>query len=106
MCSIYSFRPFACYFEPIRFLHYEEKVLITQKGFGRAWAMERVTGGCGALCEFGTPSPVGVKNVVEKMSRLLAWADGFQIRTCIPTIIDWVSAGTVGERLFIPATER
>jgi hypothetical protein len=89
-CSEYDRRPFSCDFEPIRFLHYQDKVCITQKSFGRSWAMERLDGMKGALCEFGDrPDQSNVSEVVRKLVKLLEWGEHFRLRTCVPEIIGW-----------------
>lgn len=37
-CKIYAHRPFTCDFELIRVLRYPEKIVLTQKLYGRGWA--------------------------------------------------------------------
>jgi Fe-S-cluster containining protein len=103
LCKQHEHRPLACDFEPIRFLHYEAKVYILQKSFGRSWAMERLGGMKGALCEFGDcPDQSNTREVVRKFERLLAWAQHFRLRTCIPEIINWVEHGLANGVLSLP----
>ncbi|WP_457300225.1 YkgJ family cysteine cluster protein [Phyllobacterium sp. P5_D12] len=94
-CSVYSERPMACDFELIRFLVYEDKVLLIQKQYGRAWAMERLDHDRGALCEMLPPSPSTIAEVIRKLKRLEQWADYFHLPTRIEPVIAWIKGGAL-----------
>jgi hypothetical protein len=83
----------ACDFELIRFLVYESKVLLIQKQYGRAWAMQRIDHGKGALCDMLPASPTTTSEVVRKLERLESWARHFKIATRVGQIIEWINAG-------------
>jgi Fe-S-cluster containining protein len=89
-CGIYTVRPFSCDFELIRFMNRVDAAHVTQRLFGRGWAMRRVDGGRGALCTI-TPATENDRNeAIRKMSRLKDWTDHFQIDTKIPNILKWL----------------
>jgi hypothetical protein len=92
-CSIYQRRPFACDFELIRLHHFADRVLVLQKLYGRAWAMQRLDGDYGTLCEMTPPDDRTISEVVRKFERLLAWTTYFSVLTCIPEILDWIDSG-------------
>lgn len=50
-CKIHKSNPFSCEFELNKFLVRGEKAYLMNKLFGRGWAMMRVDGKRGALCE-------------------------------------------------------
>lgn len=89
-CLIYAHRPFSCDFELIRFIRYVDKFLLTQKLFGRGWAMKTVTGQRGALCSMTTVDQNTVNEVIRKLKRLETWAEYFQIKTCLSEVMSWV----------------
>ncbi|MDX2008141.1 MAG: YkgJ family cysteine cluster protein [Meiothermus sp.] len=101
-CGIYSERPFTCDFELIRFIHYENDVVLTQKLFGRGWAMKRVDGSRGARCEMLSPNVKSIEEVVRKLKRLEQWANHFKLSTRLPQIIDWCSSGSHAKALLLP----
>lgn len=90
-CRIYEHRPMACDFELIRFLIYEDRALLIQKLYGRAWSMRRVDGGVGAKCEMLPKDALKVSAVVGKLRRLEEWANHFGIATRIAKIVDWIA---------------
>lgn len=92
-CLVYDLRPMACDFELIRFLVYTDKVILTQKLYGRAWAMTRLNGSKGTCCEMLSPSGSAADEVLRKLSRLEEWADLFQIPTRISAIKLWIRNG-------------
>jgi hypothetical protein len=83
----------ACDFELIRFLIYEDRVLLIQKQYGRAWAMLRIDQQLGARCEMLPQTPSRTTDVLRKLNRLTMWARHFNIRTRIPEIVDWIKTG-------------
>lgn len=101
-CKIYAHRPFTCDFELIRVLHYPEKVVLTQKLYGRGWAMTRVTGEHGAACQMQPADAASIAEVERKLLRLNEWAEHFGVTTCLAAVIDWVRQGNHQHPLSIP----
>lgn len=102
-CAVHSRRPFACDFELIRFIHERRRVIITQKLYGRAWAMKRLDGGKGALCYMTDATPETRAEVGRKFARLAVWATHFGIETCIPAIQNWVQTTKSSSPLILGA---
>jgi len=100
-CRVYDQRPFACDFELIRFVHQARRVIITQKLYGRAWAMGRLDGHLGALCYMTEPTEGTRSEVLRKFTRLAEWADHLGVRTRIAEIRDWVSTADCREPLIL-----
>jgi hypothetical protein len=98
-CRIYDQRPMACDFELIRFLVSDTKVILTQKLYGRAWAMQRIVGSRGTLCEMLPVNEHHVAEVVRKLRRLETWSQFFQISTRIPEILTWIHSSHNGKAL-------
>lgn len=95
-CGIHMKHPFSCDFELIRFLEFADENranALTQKLFGRGWAMKRIDGERGALCGIHPPSEESRKEVLRKLGRLQQWADYFEIPTKISKIALWVEKG-------------
>ena len=92
-CDIYLERPFSCDFELIRFISYQDKVILTQKLYGRGWAMRRVDGRVGALCTMLPATAYTVKEVRRKLVRLREWANHFGVKTRLDDVIAWVESG-------------
>lgn len=103
-CKIYCNRPFTCDFELIRVLIYSDKAILTQKQYGRAWAMTRLDGGKGALCQMLPPDPQKVAEVDRKLDRLAQWASHFGVPTCIAAIRTWVQTGDHRQALILPVS--
>lgn len=91
-CLVYEYRPFSCDFELIRLLIYDNRVVLTQKLYGRFWAMERLDGSRGALCDMTPPDTYTVNEVRRKLRRLKDWAKHFNVVTCVDEIINWVES--------------
>jgi Fe-S-cluster containining protein len=94
-CKIYERRPFSCDFELVRFVMKDERNILTQKKFARGWAMTRVDGNKGALCDLNPPSINQVKEVIRKLIMLEQWAKHFGISTKIEKILDWIATGNL-----------
>ena len=93
-CMIHENNPFHCDFELIRFVQYKEKTIITQKLFGRKWAMLRFDEEHrGTLCEMTTASKMTTSDTTRRLMRLKEWTDHFGLRTYLPRIIAWTSTG-------------
>ncbi len=104
-CNIHEINPFSCDFELIRFLHSSqgnEKSHLTQKLYGRGWALLRVDGERGALCEMTDPDQKTKREVVRKLRRLEKWCMHFGLeKTWVPEIIHWVKTGPHEEPLVL-----
>lgn len=93
-CGIHGGQPFSCDFELIRFLNSTDESrpdYITQKLFGRKWAMLNINGTRGTSCTMTEPDDDSVHEVKRKLARLEQWCMHFGlIDTKIPDILDWV----------------
>jgi len=101
-CGIHGFQPFSCDFELLRSLTFAEgnKSVMTQKLFGRGWAMMRVDGERGALCEMTPADPETVADVDRRLKRLTTWMTHFGLDPVRVSIIrsrlDEIAASGVG----------
>ena len=86
-CSCYKFRPFACQFEPLKFIRRREDVYFMKRGYGRAWALTKVTGEKGTLCGF-EPSFSDFDDDVKLLHMLEKIAARFNLKTRIGAILD------------------
>ncbi len=104
-CGIHTESPLGCDFELIRFLISETPTArphqLTQKLYGRGWAMTKVDGTRGAECEMTPPDDHSKFEVWRKLHRLLSWARYFELETRLPQIIDWVKTGPHEDPLII-----
>jgi hypothetical protein len=66
---------------------------LTQKLYGRGWAMMKITGERGALCEMLPADTHTVAEVVRKLGRLKEWCDHFNLVTWLPEITEWAKTG-------------
>lgn len=78
-CGIHGFQPFSCDFELLRSITFSDtkRTNFTQKLFGRGWAMMRVDGERGALCEMTPADPETVADVDRRLVRLSRWMEHF-----------------------------
>lgn len=89
-CGVHEFSPYSCDFELIRTIQTREDLpnRLTQKLFGRGWAMKRVTDHKrGALCYMTPVTQETIDSVIRRMKRFQDWADHFGIETWAPEII-------------------
>tara|TARA_R100001143_G_scaffold63452_2_gene70575 strand:+ start:2427 stop:3146 length:720 start_codon:yes stop_codon:yes gene_type:complete len=102
-CGIHGDHPFSCDFELLRFIMRNDRPIVMVRLFGRGWALTRVDGEKGALCEVFVPEDMEAhkKNIVRKFNRLKAWADHFELDTCIPDIVRWIEAGPHDNPLYL-----
>jgi Fe-S-cluster containining protein len=109
-CQIHGEHPFTCDFELLRFSHAqpnEETGLITrpnylnQRLYGRGWAMTRVDGQKKAMCEMLPPDDTWKEDTQRRITRLMNWADYFELDHCLLEIIGWVATGPHDEPLTI-----
>lgn len=91
-CNIHTHHPMPCDVELMKFIHYEEKSLLAQKLYGRGWALTRIDGERGALCEMLPPDDFSVKEVVRKLYRLKDWTTYFELNTWIDSLIAWAES--------------
>lgn len=110
-CGIHGSHPFSCDFELLRFYHFEDPTdpeRLDHRPFGRGWAMKRIDGERGALCEwFDKPSdPATIIEVNRKLQRLKEWTDYFGIRSTLPDIMKWVGRGPHLNPLIIGPPEK
>jgi hypothetical protein len=92
-CGIHGKQPFSCDFELIRALSFADEKdpnTLTQKLFGRGWAMKRIDGVRGTLCEMTPVTDKSIQEVLRKMERLKQWSDHFQLETKCSQIISWI----------------
>jgi len=93
-CEIHGGQPFSCDFELIRFMNSTDKERpnqLTQKLFGRKWAMKNVRGERGTSCEMTPADEHTVQEVKRKLCRLEQWCFHFEILdTKVPDILNWV----------------
>ena len=101
-CGVHGKQPFSCDFELIRFLHFENKTVLTQRLFGRGWQFLRTDGERGARCEMTPVTKETISEVLRKLRRLKQWASYFGLDHCMDSIIDWVRLGDHNENFLIP----
>lgn len=92
-CGIYQYRPFSCDFELIRPLIFEDPEIpnqLTQKLFGRKWAMKRIDEKSGTLCEMISITDHSIDEVIRKLHRLGTWCYYFGIGHKCYDIIEWL----------------
>jgi len=102
-CGIYDARPFSCDFELLRVVMHTRRALLNQQLFGRGWALKRIDGERGALCEMTPPTEYWRDEAARKLRRLHNWTTYFGLETRIPLIVKWVESGPHEEPLFLPA---
>jgi Fe-S-cluster containining protein len=107
-CGIHGQQPFSCDFELIRFIHQPEldRVILTQKLFGRGWAMLRTDEERGARCEMTPITKETVMDVVRKLERLKNWAEYFKLDHCLDSVIRWAKSGAHHKELLIPKDKK
>jgi Fe-S-cluster containining protein len=91
-CNIHGDHPFSCDFELLRFHTYTDDENANQfstRLFGRKWAMLRIDGDRGALCEITEIDESTVKDTVRKLRRLATWCEYFGVVHKVHDIIEW-----------------
>lgn len=92
-CKIHEVNPFSCEFELIRFLHFKKdnKVILTKKLFGRGWAMGRIDGNKGALCEMTDFDPkILYERDLPMLKELDEMANMFELKTRLVNVINFL----------------
>lgn len=95
-CGIHGRQPFSCDFELIRLAITEIPTRnnnMTTRLFGRGWALKRVDGERGALCDIVPATSETVADTIRKLERLNTWASHFGLKTVVPDIIQWAKHG-------------
>ena len=94
-CRIHGSQPFTCDFELIRaaISTTDRPHQLTTRLFGRGWAMLRVDGERGALCEIIEVDLDSVADTRRKLHRLWTWARHFELDTKLPEICEWADTG-------------
>jgi Fe-S-cluster containining protein len=104
-CQIHGEHPFTCDFELIRFSHAVEDLTrpnyVNQRLYGRGWAMTRVDGQKKAMCEMITGDESWKQDTMRRLTRLMEWANYFELDHCMLEIIGWVATGPWQEPLTI-----
>ena len=103
-CGIHGLQPFSCDFEVLRFLEMADPDRpnnLTAKLFGRGWAMMRVDGERGALCEMTDADEESVRDNLRKLKRLREWCDHFDLPHRMDQIIEWVASGPHDKPLLV-----
>lgn len=73
------------------------------KPFGRAWALKKVNGKRGAICEFSTgPDKRAIKLHINKLLRLKQWCKYFGVVNRIDKIVKYIQSGPHTEKIIIP----
>jgi len=91
-CGIHGKHPFTCDFELIRSIKFDNEARphrLTQKLYGRGWAMLRVDNDRGARCEMLPVDEHTVNEVIRKLNRLQAWCEHFHLECRVPQILEW-----------------
>jgi hypothetical protein len=92
LCGIHGKHPFTCDFELLRFLKFADDARpnrVMTKHYGRAWSMTQIDGTKGTKCEILPVSQEARDDVVRKFMRLQDWANHFELKTKLPSIISW-----------------
>jgi hypothetical protein len=103
-CGVHGHQPFSCDFELIRFLEFaadDKPNHLTQKLFGRGWAMRRFDGKRGALCTMTPADAETTRDVVRRLRRLRQWCEHFGIDHKVDSIIEWAEWGPREDPLII-----
>jgi len=110
-CDIHDHNALSCEFELLRFNMFAKVTSANQlsnRPFGRGWAMLRIDGKRGALCHDtwrdAEPDPKRIADFAGRLKRLKDWTDHFGIETVLPEIIEWVETGPHKEPLFVGKT--
>ena len=109
-CGIHDHRPLSCDFELIRFLNFDDHVLLTSKLFGRKWNMLRLDGERGTLCKMLPADDGTVSEVIRKLHRLEDWGKHLNIQTRLELIFagieQWKAAGYASQILIPPVPKK
>lgn len=92
-CRIHGKQPFSCDFEIVRMKHFNEigspnQVLTAP--FGRAWALLRIDGERGALCEIVPVDHTQAIEAARKFKRLAKWMEFFAIPHKVDPVVAYL----------------
>ena len=100
-CGIHTFSPLSCDFELIRTIQTDSPDManrLTQKLFGRGWAMLRITDKeRGAMCSMTPVTEETKQSVIRRLTRFKEWTDHFELDTWIPEIIQTIKTGGLAD---------
>jgi len=103
-CGIHGLQPFSCDFELMRFLEFaadDKPNHLTQKLFGRGWAMLRIDGERGALCEMTDADAETTADAARRLRRLRTWMEYFEVPHRLEPAIEYVETGPHQHPLFL-----
>lgn len=103
-CAIHGKHPYSCDFEMIRVglsRGSKRQNALSNRLFGRGWALTRVDGSKGAACSMTPVSKEEVPNLLRKLRRMQDWANFFKLTTVLPDIIAWVETGPHEDALYL-----
>lgn len=105
-CMIHGKQPFSCDFETLRFVSQPNHNWLGTRNFGRGWAMLRIDGERGALCEFPKQATEKARDeAIRKLKRLDLWMATFGLRAnYIEHIVRWAEKGPHGSPQLFHAT--
>lgn len=96
-CGIHGKQPFSCDFEIIRLKHFNalggDPNQILTAPFGRAWAMLRVDGERGALCEVTEETRLNAFEAARKLRRLAGWMEYFEVPHKVGAVVEYLENG-------------
>jgi len=101
-CGVHEFSPFSCDFELIRTIQTREDLpnRLTQKLFGRGWAMKRIVDGKrGSMCSMLPVTKESIQSVIRRLGRFIDWANHFGIKTWAPEIIRIVQSKRLNSQI-------
>ena len=92
-CKIHEFAPLPCKLELFKFAHYESEGIVRARVTtpGRKWALTRVDGAKGALCEMSNERDEGlIKSHISLLKTLGCWMDEFDISHDVNEVVDYL----------------
>lgn len=97
-CTIHEANPFSCEFELMKFIHQKQndKALLINKLFGRKWAMKRIDGIRGALCEMLPFNFDKLLRDLKLLKELQSIAEAWKMKTKLPEIISLIEKNLPG----------
>lgn len=93
-CRIHDYSPFSADFELIRFLIGDTFNTLTQKLYGRGWAMLQYNKRFrGAMCTMTGYDEKVKMELLRKFKRLKGWVEYFEVESCVDEIIKVIETG-------------
>lgn len=105
LCKLYLKRPLPCRLELFKFIHYTSKNEAHARVQlpGRRWALTRVDGEQGGICEIRNYDPKLTQSHIYDLKILQQWMSEFKITNRCDVVIEYLSSGphnhvlTIGE---------